>query len=392
MLLALDTATRSSGIALFDGQSLVAELNWHSVQGQTVELAPRLVQLLAWHQLEASAIQAVAVAIGPGSYTGLRVALTLAKGMALAQGLPLLGVPTLDATAYPFLDGGLAVGAVVQAGRGQLCWAIYSAHPLDDPPMQPATVGAWHGWRTAYLVMGALAMVLLMLAAQGLRRDPAYVGLQPDGGGWSKSGSNPFLMGVSFTDALRDRRFWTIFFAFLCGVFSLMSVMLHIVPHATDLGIPPAAAAGILSTIGGVSMVGRFTIGNAVDRIGSRISMIVCFVLLIAVLVWLQKADELWMLYLFAGAYGFVHGGFFTVVSPIVAEYFGLRSHGLLFGTVVFAGTVGGFVGPVLAGRIFDVTTSYRLAFWVCIVAASAGLALILSLKPARGWETEPNR
>jgi MFS family permease len=130
-------------------------------------------------------------------------------------------------------------------------------------------------------------------------------------------------------------------------------------------------------------MAGRFVIGNAIDRIGNRTSMIVCFVLLIAVLLWLQTADELWMLYLFAAAYGFVHGGFFTVVSPIVAEYFGLRCHGLLFGVVVFAGTVGGFVGPVLAGRIYDVTTSYRLAFWVCIVAASAGLALILSLKPA---------
>lgn len=173
MLLALDTATRSSGIALFDGQSLVAELNWHSVQGQTVELAPRLVQLLAWHQLEASAIQAVAVAIGPGSYTGLRVALTLAKGMALAQGLPLLGVPTLDATAYPFLDGGLAVGAVVQAGRGQLCWAIYSAHPLDDPPMQPATVGAWHGWRTAYQMTGQAAL------AAALRSPTRLVGELP---------------------------------------------------------------------------------------------------------------------------------------------------------------------------------------------------------------------
>lgn len=254
------------------------------------------------------------------------------------------------------------------------------------PLLASALIGGY-GWRTAYVVMGAMAMVLLMLVAQALRRDPAYMGLQPDGGRRSKSGSNPFLMGASFNDALRDRRFWTIFFAFLCGVFSLMSVMLHIVPHATDLGIPPAAAAGILSTIGGVSMVGRFTIGNAIDRIGSRISMIVCFVLLIAVLVWLQKADELWMLYLFAGTYGFVHGGFFTAISPIVAEYFGLRSHGLLFGAVVFAGTVGGFTGPVLAGRIFDVTGGYGPAFRVCIAAAAAGLGLILSLKPAARWE-----
>jgi len=245
-----------------------------------------------------------------------------------------------------------------------------------------------YGWRTAYLIMGAMAMALLLVVAQLLRRDPGHMGLLPDGGGRSKTvGTDPFQVGASFQEAVRNRRFWTIFFAFLSGVFSLMIIMLHIVPHATDIGIPATAAAGILSTIGGVSMVGRFVVGNAIDRIGNRTSMIVCFVLLIAVLLWLQTADELWMLYLFAAAYGFVHGGFFTVVSPIVAEYFGLRSHGLLFGTVVFAGTVGGFVGPVLAGRIFDVTASYRLAFWVCVVAASAGLGLILSLRPATRWE-----
>jgi MFS family permease len=84
------------------------------------------------------------------------------------------------------------------------------------------------------------------------------------------------------------------------------------------------------------------------------------------------------MLYLFAAVYGFTHGGFFTVISPIVAEYFGLRSHGLLFGIAVFAGTVGGFIGPYFfSGYIFDITASYRLAFWGCIFAAAIGLGLI---------------
>lgn len=244
------------------------------------------------------------------------------------------------------------------------------------------------GWRSAYAALSVIASLLLILAAQFLRRDPAHMGLLPDGGGRTeRSGVDPFQKGALFREALGDRQFWTILLAFLAGVFSLMSIMLHIVPHATDIGIPATAAAGILSTIGGVSMVGRFVIGNAIDRIGNRTSMIVCCILLMAVLLWLQTADELWMLYLFAAAYGFTHGGFFTVISPIVAEYFGLRSHGLLFGITVFAGTVGGFLGPVFAGRIFDMTTSYRLAFWVCIVAAAVGLGLMLSLKPAKDWE-----
>jgi MFS family permease len=109
--------------------------------------------------------------------------------------------------------------------------------------------------------------------------------------------------------------------------------------------------------------------------------------LLIIVLLWLQLSKELWMLYLFAAVYGFTHGGFFTVISPIVAEYFGLRSHGLLFGMAVFAGTVGGFIGPIFAGSIFDLTASYRVAFWGCLCAAAIGLGLILSLRPVRSQE-----
>jgi len=128
-------------------------------------------------------------------------------------------------------------------------------------------------------------------------------------------------------------------------------------------------------------MVGRFVIGTAIDRIGSRHSMIICFILLISTLLWMQVAREVWMLYLFAVVYGFTHGGLFTVISPIVAEYFGLRSHGVLFGIIVFSSTVGGAVGSVLAGRIFDITGSYHLAFWMCTVVGAIGLGLILSLR-----------
>ena len=72
------------------------------------------------------------------------------------------------------------------------------------------------------------------------------------------------------------------------------------------------------------------------------------------------------MLYLFAVVYGIGHGGHFTLISPLVAEHFGIRSHGVLFGIVLFAGTVGGAAGPILAGHLFDITGSYGSAFWIC--------------------------
>ena len=108
----------------------------------------------------------------------------------------------------------------------------------------------------------------------------------------------------------------------------------------------------------------------------------------------LQFASELWMLYLFAAVYGFSHGGFFTVLSPLVADLFGLSSHGAIFGSVFFSGQIGGAVGPLLAGRIFDVTGSYQLAFLICGVASAAVLILSLFLRPLGegGVIDEPKR
>ena len=165
-------------------------------------------------------------------------------------------------------------------------------------------------------------------------------------------------------------------------VFCLMTVIVHIVPHARDMGIAPGRAAGVLSTIGAVSMIGRFVTGMAIDRTGSRKTMIVSFVLLLTALLWLQRADAPWMLYAFACVYGLAHGAFFTAISPIVAELFGIGSHGALFGIVLCFGTVGGALGPTLAGTLFDVTGSYRPAFWLITGMSAVGFGLILSLKP----------
>ena len=158
--------------ALFDGQQLVAELTWHSTDAQTVELMPRLAQLLSWHSLEPSALSGVAVSLGPGSYTGLRVAVSAAKGLALAHSLPLIGIPTLDATAYPHLGRPEPVCAVVQAGRGRILWSTYwpaiaiGTERLSDG-IEAALVGGWEGVRTAY----ALSEVNEMAAAV---REPTY--------------------------------------------------------------------------------------------------------------------------------------------------------------------------------------------------------------------------
>lgn len=125
MILAIDTATKWTGLALYDGRSLLAETGWHSTNTHTVELAPSVADLLRRTGIEATDLAAVAVAIGPGSYTGLRIGLGFAKGLALANQTRLIGVPTLDivAASQPQSEGQLVV--IAEAGRTRFCAGLY---------------------------------------------------------------------------------------------------------------------------------------------------------------------------------------------------------------------------------------------------------------------------
>jgi tRNA threonylcarbamoyladenosine biosynthesis protein TsaB len=125
LLLAIDTASRVTGLALYDRAGLHMEQTWRSGDNHTVELMPYIVRACEQQGLAPSGLQAVAVSLGPGSFTGLRVGLSVAKGLALALGIPVLGVPTLDATAYAYSREVLPVCAVLPAGRGRWCAALY---------------------------------------------------------------------------------------------------------------------------------------------------------------------------------------------------------------------------------------------------------------------------
>jgi tRNA threonylcarbamoyladenosine biosynthesis protein TsaB len=127
VLLALDTSTRVVGVALYDGDHVASESVWTSVDHHTIELAPAVAAGLRRAGVTMGEIQVVAVATGPGSFTGLRIGLALAKGIVLARRLPLIGVPTLDilAAAQPPRRNDLA--AVLAAGRGRLAVSWYRA-------------------------------------------------------------------------------------------------------------------------------------------------------------------------------------------------------------------------------------------------------------------------
>lgn len=240
-----------------------------------------------------------------------------------------------------------------------------------------------YGWRTSFTVLAALAMVSIICLAQFLVRDPVQKGQFIDNdNGQASENLNKTEQGLTLHKAIRTRQFWTVCAIYFIILFCVYTVLIHIVQHAIDIGISSTVAAGILATVGGVSILGRFLMGGAADRIGEKKALIICLLFLLTALFWLQVVNALWMFYLFATVYGFAHGGFFSLVSPLIAKLFGTKSHGLLFGIVIFSSTVGGAIGPFFAGYIFDVTDSYKIVF--LILATLCGVALMLtgSLKP----------
>jgi tRNA threonylcarbamoyladenosine biosynthesis protein TsaB len=127
MLLAIDTSTAQVGLALYDGIQILGEMTWTTHQHHTVELAPALAGLLSRSDASMDMVNALGVAIGPGSFTSLRVGLALAKGIALARHLPLIGVSTMDviAAAQPAGTHASRLAVVIQAGRKRIAIGWY---------------------------------------------------------------------------------------------------------------------------------------------------------------------------------------------------------------------------------------------------------------------------
>jgi MFS family permease len=172
--------------------------------------------------------------------------------------------------------------------------------------------------------------------------------------------------------------------------FCMFTVVVHIVPHATDLNISASTAAGILGFIGGFVIIGRLLLGMLSDKIGSRWIFIIGFILVPIGFFWLVSAREVWMMFLFAGTFGLAQGGMGTAESPLVAEIFGLRSHGLINGAMGVGFMAGAATGPWMAGYIFDIMGTYRMDFMICGAMGLLGLFFAVLLKPIKKDRDRP--
>jgi len=242
-----------------------------------------------------------------------------------------------------------------------------------------------YNWRVAYVVLAVLILLMVIGFSRLIKRDPSEMGLEAHGADDGHSG-RALDLGANLTlrETLRTWQFWTMCSAYFLVWYITQSVMVHTAAHAIDTGLTTTRAAGIVSIIGAASIVGRLSIGALGDRITVRRAVAICFGILLAAIIWLQFASSPWMLYPFAVVYGFAHGGAFAVTSPLMAEMFGIKAHASNLGMLFFIGQIGGAIGPIVTGRIFDVTQSYQIAFFILVGASAAAVALMSVVRPVR--------
>jgi len=257
-------------------------------------------------------------------------------------------------------------------------------------PMLVQSLISGHGWRLAYVVVGLINLVLTPILAQLLRRDPEQIGLRPYG----ESQAGPGVghaerpeASLSLGQAIRTRRFWILGSLLPCTFFVHQVMMSHLAPHAIDIKLAPATAAGIISLLGATNLVGRNLSGLVSDRIGARLYLTACLFVMTLSLVWLLFATDTWMLFMFAVVYGVAQGGIPISHTLITGDVFGLRYLGTIMASTMVLGSIGGSFGPPLAGSIFDSSSSYDLAFIICVLLSTLALILSFFLLRARAYD-----
>jgi len=238
------------------------------------------------------------------------------------------------------------------------------------------------GWRHSYILIGLINVIGIIAIAQLLISDPEKLDKMPYGANLEAQ-KKPSIQGKGYSliEALHMNQFYLLCGIFFCFFFCINTVLAHIVLHATDMGILPTRAAHIMVAFGVGSIIGRIVNGILGDKIGNKRACFLCFVIMSADMFYLTIAAGLSGLICFGLIMGFVFAGIGALMSPLTADCFGLKYHGLILGIVYASDMVGGALGPVMAGGIFDVRGSYEVAFFVCGIVGIVGALLVWTLE-----------
>lgn len=280
---------------------------------------------------------------------------------------------------------GLAVGIASSGiGLGQVIMSPFAAFLISN-----------YNWRIAYIVIGALAWLIVVPLSRLLKKDPAEIGALPDG---AKAGAvvqtvpDPGIeenrrgpVDLSLPQVLRTRSFWLFASTWLTFSFCMLLVLTQIVVHTTDIGFNIMQASAMISFFGGAAIGGRVVGGILADRVGKKKTAIILCLLQIGAMVWLISARELWALYLSATIFGFGNGGSISAITILISETLGVRQIGTVLGILEIGWGMGSAAGPIVGGLIFDATNSYFLAFLIGAIALAIATILIALVRKEMG-------
>jgi OFA family oxalate/formate antiporter-like MFS transporter len=286
-----------------------------------------------------------------------------AYGLGVGLGVGCSYVPALGAVQRWFVRrrgfaSGLAVSGI---GVGTLVM----------PPLASLLIEV-SGWRNAYLILGCLAAVVGVGMALLIENDPRDRGLSPDGDPLQPDAQSLPPTGASVSEAIRSRRFVSLYAACLICSFGVFVPFVHLVPYALDHGVSQSSAVLLLGVIGVGSTAGRFFLGGLADRMGRQLALLVMFVgMALALVVW-AFSTAFWPLAAFAFAYGVFYGGWVAILPAVVMDYFGGRNVSGIIGVLYTSVAFGTLIGPSAAGFAFDRSHSYTLP-----ILASVGANII---------------
>jgi len=251
---------------------------------------------------------------------------------------------------------------------------------LVVPPLANQLIASC-GWRNTFVIFGLASFIILSVCIQCIKNPPepasdrtktqSAAGNPADG---NQERRSPPLRGITFGRAIRTREILFIIAAAAAGQLAARMIVVHIAPHAVDIGISPFVAAMALSTIGCGSLFGRIVMGFVQDRIGAQRSMIICLTTMGICLFALPFMTSDAAFFVFAILFGLAFGGDVPQVPALTVQCFGVASMGVIYALISAAVHLLSSLGPLAAGYIFDVTRSYTIAF------LGAGIILFLGV------------
>lgn len=252
------------------------------------------------------------------------------------------------------------------------------------PPIVHQLISVYQ-WRATYIILGVVVIVVTLIASQFLKWDPRNSGLRPYGETESENRSFK-LTGIAANQAVRTREFWLVCLLYFTYLFCQTSILVHIFLHATDLKVPAASAVGIVSVYGIFQIIGMNVLGHTADKTSNKKAMLIACILMTISFIWLIfVARNIPTFYIFAAIMGFAAGSMQIIFSPMLAEIFGLKSHGIILGYVSFVACWGAASGAFVAGYIYDVNHSYTLAFIIGTILAAGSVLTTLYIRPLAG-------